>query len=198
MKPNAKYDWSLYDKKIRDTYRIGRRGAVKALAFELNIPITSISYRARSIGLKTYPSSKMYVLEEDNLLIKNCDLPSAILVKKLANAGFHRCQKSIINRLAVLRKNGKIPDIAERLEDKDLFLVDDIATQMGVSGMTVNRWINFGLLKTSAKHTPEIERQRRFLIKRRDLKAFLVEHRAHWKPSKCTDHFLFEMFVFNR
>jgi hypothetical protein len=74
--------------------------------------------------------------------------------------------------------------LSSRVEDPDRWSALELACLLGVESNTIGRWIRQGLLK--AKRDPERDdRTAPWIILRKDLRTFLIEHPRDWDMRKC-------------
>lgn len=195
-----KYNWAEIDPLIIQVYESGQRGVIKSILRKYDIPPTSISDRARKLGLNSLISQgrvspKMYCERENAILIANHDKPVGLITAKLNKSGFRRNTKSVMNHLTTLRQAGRIPFPKEHRDNKEIMTTCEISELMGISSMSIWRKINEGLLKAKAQERSDGESShpRRFLVKRKDLRDFLVTYPAHWDHRKCDQLFLIDI-----
>lgn len=194
-----KYNWTEIDPLIIQVYESGQRGVIKTIMRKYDVPATSISDRARKLGLNSLTcqgrvSPKMYCAKENNILIAHHDKPVGLITAKLNKAGFRRNIKSVINRLTALRHDGRIPYPKDHRDGKGIMTTCEIGELMGISSMSIWRKINEGLLKaTEQEKNQDSVRHRRFLVKRKDLRDFMVTYPAHWDHRKCDQLFLIDI-----
>lgn len=195
-----KYNWAEIDPLIIQVYESGQRGVIKTILRKYDIPPTSISDRARKLGLNSLInqgriSPRMYCEKENAILIAHHDKPVGLITAKLNKAGFRRNTKSVVNHLTVLRQAGRIPFPKEHRDDKGIMTTCEISELMGISPISIWRKINEGLLKAKEqeKTYDSSTHPRRFLVKRKDLRDFLVTYPAHWDHRKCDQLFLIDI-----
>lgn len=202
MKDNRfkpRYNWAKIDPLIIQIYESGQRGVIKTIMQKYDVPSSTISARARKLGLNSLlsqnrESPKKYCEKENEILIAHHDKPAGLITTKLNKAGFRRNTKSIINHLTVLRQDGRIPFPKDHRDEKGIMTTLEISELMGISPMSIWRKINEGLLKaTEQEKNQDSIRHRRFLVKRKDLRDFLVTYPAHWDHRKCDQLFLIDI-----
>ena len=195
----ARYDWTLIDPVIKQIYESGKRGVIKAVMRKYDIPATTIRYRARKLGLNSMiyqgrESPRRYCAKEKEILIRNHDRPVSIILQQLNEAGFKRSAKSVANYLTLLRKETRIPSLQEHRDTINIMTTCEISELMGVSSNNILRKIKEGLLyATEQEVDKEGARTRRFLIRRKDLRNFLINYPAHWDHRKCNQFFLIDI-----
>lgn len=182
----ADYPWTPHlDEAIRRAYaQGGGKGAIKALARQLGIPHQCLRYRALRLGIavprvKPPPWSEA----ELDILRESQSRSPKRLQGRLKAAGFARSESAVVQKLNDL-------GIGRRQDNPDIFSARDLAVVMGVDSHVPLRWIEQGWLK--ARQGVEKAPWR---IKRKDIRAFLVEHAGRWDHRKCDIHWLIDMLA---
>ena len=171
-------DW--IDAQIKKLYAAGdgQRGAVADLAKRLGRPRNWVSNRAIKLGLirprfrqPPWSAAELAILEECEALT-----PQAAQ-KRLLRAGFKRTASAIVVKRHRLGMRVS--------EDPDVFTARGLASALGVESHKVLRWIRGGRLKAK-------RRDDTWLIRRRDVRAFLIQHLADWDHRRCEQLWLVE------
>lgn len=194
----AKYKWELIDPLLIECYQSRKVGALSKLSRQLGIPGATLGERARiKLGLNGWrEKGKDYIKEEDDILIKNTRQPMTVIVKKLAQAGYSRNADSVAYRLVALRRKEVIPGIQEELEELSIFTVDRLALEMGITAAKIHYWISQKKLRANKQplfkgtgHT------RRFLIPRKEVREFLIQHELLYDHKLCSHSFLINVLT---
>lgn len=193
------HDWEKYDDAIRKMYATYTRGALKSLSRRLDIPCPTISSRAKALGIDRCVQSGRrqpmnYSAQEDRIIRDHLTETTRQIAARLQQAGYPRDVHSVENRLSKLRKKNSILSNDEFMDEKDLFTSTRLAPLMGVSAHQVNRWCKIGVLK-STPQAMDSQRIRRHLIKRKDLREFLLTRQPYWDHRLCDQYFLVDIIA---
>lgn len=198
----TKYDWEKIDPDLIQCYKDNKRPKIQELSDKTGVPVSSLCHRALNTlnvrGPKEKRSRTLWFSEqEDQIIIANALNSVPFIIKKLRHAGFNsRREKSIFNRMSHLRNQGKLLTITEEIEDRDLFTTAILAQEMGIDHSKIFRWIKLNYLKAKEQpRLPESQKTHRYLIKRKDVKEFLVRYQRHYDHTLCRHSFLIDVLV---
>jgi hypothetical protein len=182
-------DW--IDAQIRQLYLDPprRRGAVAELAARIDRPADWIGRRAVKLGLaRPRFRDPQWTEQELELLEEHAHKGPHTVANILRRHGYQRSASAIDLR----RKR-----LGIRLaDDPDRFSPHQVALAMGVDHHKVRRWISAGL-KAKPRGTARTAAQNgdEWLIKRRDLRAFLISHLGDWDHRRCEQLWLVELLA---
>jgi len=170
--------WTLDEDALirREWPRVQKRQqSVARLADQIGVSEFLVRERAGVLGIRLQrPDHIPWTEAEDELLAANVHLVPRTIADKLQRAGFPRRTAAAI---AVRR---------QRLQrtvhgNGEAYSLHELAALMGCSPQPVMRWIRLGLLPAKARG--ETQNQYggpgdRYLIKPRDVRAFIIQHTA--------------------
>jgi len=121
-----------------------RQTTAARLAKKMGLTVHQVRYRAAFLGLRALRYGfEPWSETEDELLGQYAHLPLNRLQKKLRSAGFRRTETAIANRRhrigVMVHGNGQY------------YSAHELAQLMGISTITVLRWIRLGWLKASPR-----------------------------------------------
>ena len=200
----VKYDWDVHDPHIRRLYdpTTWRRGAIQAYSRRTGIPYSTLRHRALLLGYEPvtsagYRSATWFQPEEDAIITQHLHRGSVFIAKQLAKAGYHRSESTVRGRVYRLRQRGLLGSADNILDDHDLTTTCRVAAMMGITYGKITQWIARGYLAA----TPQPHhgsKTRRMLIRRADLRRFLLENQAHWDHRTCDKYWLVDILVGDR
>lgn len=168
--------------RIRAVYEQRKPSGNKILALEMGVPPRVISREAAKMGLPsllpTTRGQNRQWRDDIELHIVRRNLHESIprIRQILARKGYQRTYSQIRSVIARKRTAGIWPAFSEAQEAADLLIVAQISAGLGASVGVVQQWIQRGLLRAQSGV------RARWLVKRKDLRAFMYQYRAHWRP----------------
>ncbi len=193
MRKPIEIDWTGIDPLVRQIYADRGYRQLAALARKTGIDSRRLGERAMMLGLnqRLFPVPIRYSDSETQMIIDSYPMSMIKLQRRLVACGYpRRTEGQLSGYLYKLRKQGRLPDKDDALEDRDHYSINQLSDLLGVPHRTVAGWVRQGLLP-SVEDRPEGEGDRRVFmhqIRRRDLQAFLRDYSGHWDCHKC-DHF---------
>lgn len=185
IKPRADLDAA-----IRQVYGQRQRGGNKALARRFGVGTSYISERAVQLGLPpliltvTKKADVRWRPDELALIRAHLDEPIAQLRIRLSKKGYNRSEPSIRSLIHRQRQNSAWPDRMTLIEERDAYVVPDLAQALGVPIHRVWRWIQQGMLRAQGGG------DHHFSITRAELRRFLLTYPAHWDHRPADRWFL--------
>lgn len=167
--------------RIREVYETRQPAGNKILAYEFNVPTKVISREAAKMGMPsllplTRGADRPWNDDIEVRIVRNhLTMPTNCIRQVLAKKGYLRTHDQIRSLIARKRASGAWPNRADGFEQVDLLTVAQITEGLAVTEKIVKGWIQRGMLRarTGTKH--------QHVIKRKDLRKFLFEYRAHWR-----------------
>lgn len=190
-------DWTpAMDDAIRHVYLNRQRGGNRRLSRQFGVKPRAISARAARLRLPSLlarapgPDTK-WTPAEIELVRRHAPEPILKIRAVLIRKGFTRSEAAIRGLTARMRARGDWPSRADALEDRDALLLPAIAAGLGVGLHTVQRWIKVGRLRArqGAHH--------QWIVRWRDLRAFMIEHPTDWDPRAADRWFLIDALTYS-
>lgn len=179
-----KYMFRLTDEqkaRIREVYEKRQPAGNKILAYEFGVPARVISREAAKLGLpsllsRTRGADRPWNDDIEMRIVRNhLTMPTNYIRQVLAKKGYLRTHDQIRSLIARKRASGAWPNRADGFEQVDLLTVAQITEGLAVTEKIVKGWIHRGMLRA------QYGTRQQHVIKRRDLRKFLFEYRAHWR-----------------
>jgi len=184
---------SQIDNRIREIYwkrgvnkRCHRIPGIKELARELHWPKWVINRRARILGLAR-PRESAWRDKEVSILERCAHLTNEGVLKKLAEAGFHRTATAIRFRTQYLRLRKNTP----------FYTASSLAECFGVDHHCITRWIHMGYLKAKPRRTLRTKQQGgdTLLIHEKEIRKFIIDHPTQFDMRKCDQLWLIDLLA---
>lgn len=166
------------DAAVRDFYKNPRTGPAEWTAKRLGVDRRTMMRRAELLGVysrKIFRFKSDYMTNPEIIKIVNDHLGAhrSVIQKRLEKAGYMIPIGKVSYMLHYIRHGAQVQSRRQFWEDKDRWVVSDIAQMMGVHHPRVNSWIKSGMLKASATSG-------QMIVSRRALRSFLINYPAHW------------------
>ena len=190
--PFAEYPPSdLIDAQIRKLYNGARqRGDVRALADTLGRPRSWVTSRAIALGLtRARMHPRAWQPGEEASLEQTLEQHPVSVARRLRAAGHTRTATAIVIRRKILG--------LRRRDDPDLFSARSLAACLGIDAHSVQRWISRGTLPAKRRGTQRTPQQGgdEWVIRRRDVRAFLLGHLDLWDSRRCDQLWLVDILA---
>lgn len=188
------------DAEIEQTYRARERGGNKRLAHRFGVSPSAISQRAAILGCppmqRATNRQSPVTWKPQELAIVRRHLGESIQAIRAALAKHsYRRDAAAINALVYRkRQTGEWPRREDALINKDCYSVQDIVAGIGLSRDQVQRWITRGWLPAQ-KPGDGIGL---YSVRRRDLRAALRAHVAHWDHTRADKWFLLDVLCLEK
>jgi len=177
------------DAQIRAYYQAGGkrpRGAQAKLAAKVDRPRHWVLARARELGIvngslkpANWSAAELAILDDA------AEDGARAIQRRLKRAGYVRSLGAILCRC-------RIEEVALG-GNPDIYNVHQICQLMGVEGKVVQRWIGRGHIK--AKRDSSDGPLPRWIIRRTDLRTFLIESPLEWEARRADHLWLIEILA---
>mgnify|MGYP000985314190 CR=1 FL=1 len=167
--------------RIREVYEKRQPAGNKILAYEFGIPARVISREAAKLGVPSLLSStrgadRAWRDDIEVRIVRNhLTMPINKIRQALAKKGYFRTHDQVRSLIMRKRASGAWPNRVDGFDEVDLLTIEQITTGLSVAENVVKSWIQRKMLRS--RHGL----RQQTVIKRKDLRRFLFEYRAHWR-----------------